>query len=166
METMKLKEARILKARLAKDIEALVDKREQVAVVTIMPEENPRDFIDQTVDELTEKIDAATERLLAVGDAIRRANVGMREMGGEENIAALVERAILLRREASRSEALGRRNPRARKRGGYGADGAQLVDVATYDIAKYAARAKKFLDEAEALSARVDKLDLETTVEV
>ncbi len=166
MEKMNLKEARILKARLAKKIDALVEKRENVAVVTLMPGENPQEFIDITVDELTQKIDECMERLIVVGNAIRCANVGMLDKPQGEDIASMVEKAILLRKEASRCKILGERNPKKRQRGEYGSDGAQLVDVTTYDIGKYANRARELVDKAEVLSARIDRLDIETIVEV
>ena len=111
-------------------------------------------------------IDECMERLIAVGNAIRCANVGMLDKLQGENIASMVERAILLRKEAGRCKILGERNPKRRQRGEYGSDGAQLVDVTTYDIGKYADRAKDLVDKAEALSARIDRLDIETIVEV
>ena len=166
MAKMSLKEARMMKARLGKELDALREKREQVAVVTVMPGEPPEDFIDMTADEVTEKIDACMERLLAVGRVIRRANVGMTGAPTAADIASMVERSILLRREAALCNALGARNPRARERAGYNSDGAHLVQVATYDIRKYAARAVRISGEAEELSAKIDRLDLETTVEV
>ncbi len=166
METINLKDARVLKARLGKELTALTEKRAQVAVVTIMPGENFEEFIDVTADETTEKIDACMERLIAVGRAIRRANSGATDVVSGEDIASMVERSILLRREAKLCAELGARNPRARERGSYGTDGAQLVQVTTYDIKKYAERAARMTQEAEALSAKIDRLDLEITVEV
>ncbi len=167
MEKMSLKDARVLKARLGKNLAALAEKREKVAVVTIMPGENPNDFIDVSVDDLTGKIDSCIEKLLSVGAAIRRANAGMATVSPEtEDIASMVEKSILLRKEASYCKELGERNPKHRERGGYGSDGAQLVDVTvtTYDIAKYAERARKLTSDAEKLSASIDRLDLETMV--
>ena len=167
METMSLKEARVLKARLGKDLSALEEKRAQVAVVTVMPGEDPKEFIDVTADSVTEKIDACMERLLAVGRVVRFANVGAKGAPGGEDIASMVERSILLRREAKLCADLGARNPRARESGGYRSDsGAQLVQVATYDIRKYAERGRRLAQEAEALSAKIDRLDMETTVEI
>lgn len=167
MEKMSLKDARVLKARLGKNLAALAEKREKVAVVTIMPGEDPDDFIDVSVDALTEKIDSCIEKLLSVGAVIRRANVGMATTSPEtEDIASMVERSILLRREASYCKELGEKNPKYRERGRYGSDGAQLVDVTTYDIAKYAERARKLASDAEKLSASIDRLDLETMVDI
>ena len=166
METMSLKDARVLKARLGKELASLAEKRAQVAVVTVIPGENPEDFIDVTADEVTEKIDACMERLIAAGRAIRRANVGMTGAASSKDIASMLERSILLRREAKLCAEMGARNPRTRERGGYGTDGAQLVQVTTYDIRKYAERAARMTQEAEALSTKIDRLDLETTVEV
>ena len=167
MALMTLKDARVLKARLAKELSALAEKRAQVAVVTILPGENPEEFIDVTADSVTEKIDACLEWLMAAGRAIRFANVGRTGADAGEDIASMVERSIFLRREARLCAALGARNPRARESGGYRSDsGAQLVQVATYDIKKYAARARRLAEEAEALSAKIDRLDLETTVEL
>lgn len=167
MEKMSLKDARVLKARLGKNLTALAEKREKVAVVTIMPGENPNDFIDVSVDELTEKIDSCMEELLSVGAAIRRANVGTTAVSSEmEDIASMVEKSILLRREASYCKALGEKNPKYRERGGFGTDGAQLVNVTTYDIAKYAQRARRLTNDAEKLSAIIDRLDIQTMVEI
>ena len=70
-------------------------------VVTIMPSEDPNDFIDVSVDDLTVQIDSCIEKLLAVGTVIRRANVGMATVSTEtEDIASMVEKSILLRRQA------------------------------------------------------------------
>ena len=119
MATMSLKDARVLKARFGKELASLTEKRAQVAVVTIMPGENPEDFIDVTADSLTEKIDDCMERLIAAGRAIRRANVGATGTASGEDIASMVERSILLRREAKLCAEMGARNPRARERGGF-----------------------------------------------
>ena len=167
MEKMSLKDARVLKARLGKNLTTLAEKREKVAVVTIMPGEDPSDFIDVSVDDLTVKIDSCMEKLLSVGAVIRRANVGMEVVSQEaEDIASMVEKSILLRREASYCKMLGEKNPKSRERGRYGSDGAILVDVTTYDIAKYAERSRKLASEAEILSAIIDRLDLETMVDI
>ena len=61
MAQMNLKEARAMKAKLGKELEALVTKREQVAVVKIVIGEDAKDYINVTVDELTEKIDACMD---------------------------------------------------------------------------------------------------------
>ena len=166
METMTLKEARVLKARLGKELDRLIEKRNSVAVVTIMPGENPMEFIDVSVDDVTRKIDDCIEKMIKVGRVIRLANSGTFERNDAHDIATMVERNILLRKEAKHCSALGDRNPRMRENRGYGSDGAQLVNVTTYDIAKYAARAKEITAEAEKLSAEIDRLDLETMVEV
>lgn len=166
MEKISLKDARVLKARLGKELATLWEKREKVAVVTIMPGENPLNFIDVSVDDLSAKIETCMERLLAVGAAIRRANVGMSTASQETDIAFMVEKAILLRKEASYCKLLGEKNPMHRERGRYGSDGAQLLDVTTYDIAKYAERARHLTNESEALSTRMDRLDIETMVEI
>ena len=167
MKKMSLKDARVLKANLGKNLAALVEKRENVAVVTIMPGEDPNDFIDVSVDDLTLKIDACIEQLLSVGTVIRRANVGITAVSPEaEDIASLVEKSILLRKEANYCKALGEKNPKFRERGRYGLEVTQLVNVTTYDIAKYAERARKLTREAENLSANIDRLDLETLVDI
>ena len=167
MKKMSLKDARVLKAHLGKNLAALVEKREKVAVVTIMPGEDPNDFIDVSVDDLTVQIDSCIEKLLAVGTVIRRANVGMATVSTEaEDIASLVEKSILLRREANYCKELGEKNPKCRERGRFGSEVTQLVNVTTYDIAKYAERARKLTSDAEKLSATIDRLDLDTVVDV
>ena len=166
MERMTLKEARVLKARLGKELDRLVEKRNDVGIVTIMPGEDPMEFIDISVDEVTEKIDACIERLVALGSVIRRANAGVKDGSDKADIATLVEKSILLRKEAKHCSSLGNRNPRMRERSGFGSECSQLVNVTTYDIAKYAARARDLNEEAEKLSAEIDRLDIETIVVV
>ena len=167
MKKMSLKDARVLKAHLGKNLAVLVEKREKVAVVTIMPGEDPNDFIDVSVDDLTVQIDSCIEKLLAVGTVIRRANVGMATVSTEtEDIASMVEKSILLRREANYCKELGEKNPKYRDRGRFGSEVTQLVNVTTYDIAKYAERARKLTGDAEKLSASIDRLDLETMVDI
>ncbi len=167
MKKMSLKDARVLKAHLGKHLAALVEKREKVAVVTIMPGEDPNDFIDVSVDDLTVQIDSCIEKLLAVGTVIRRANVGMATISPEsEDVASMVEKSIFLRREANYCKELGEKNPKYRERGRFGSEVTQLVNVTTYDIAKYAERAQKLMRDAENLSASIDRLDLETMVDI
>ncbi len=166
MEKMTLKEARVLKARLGKELDRLVEKRDSVAVVTIMPGEDPMEFIDVTVDEVTKKIDDCIERLIEVGRVIRLANVGATACGKDKDIATMVERTIVLRKEAKCCNVLGSKNPRMRDRSSFRSDCTELVDVTTYNIGKYAERARQLSDEAEKLSTEVDRLDLETIVEV
>ena len=167
MKKMSLKDARVLKAHLGKNLAALVEKREKVAVVTIMPGEDPKEFIDVSVDDLTVQIDSCIEKLLAVGTVIRRANVGMTTVSLEmEDIASMVERSILLRREANSCKELGEKNPKYRERGRFGSEVTPLVNVTTYDIAKYAERARRLADDAEKLSASIDRLDIETMVDI
>ena len=169
MTKMNLKEARAMKARLGKELEALVQKREQVAVVIIAPGESAQDYINVTVDELTEKIDICMEKLMKLGTAIRCANAGTGAQSGEsasEDVGSLVEKVILLRKEAARCKTLGSKNPRERKNEGYmGGGDSSLVHVTTYDIEKYARRGDDIQRKAEELSARIDQLDLSIMVE-
>nr|MBO6295644.1 hypothetical protein [Schwartzia sp. (in: firmicutes)] len=104
MAQMNLKEARAAKARLSKELDALVQKREQVAVVKIAPGEDAQDYINVTVDELTEKIDVCIDKLKKLGAAIRHANAGTADKIAEsvsDDVGSLVEEAILWRKEAT-----------------------------------------------------------------
>ena len=168
MAQMNLKEARAMKAKLGKELEALVTKREQVAVVKIAIGEDAQDYINVTVDELTEKIDACMDKLMKLGTAIRRANAGSTAKGNEstgEDVGSLVEAAILLRKEAALCKTLGSKNPRERKNDGYIGGDSSLVHVTTYDIEKYARRGDDLQRKAEEMSARVDQFDLSIMVE-
>lgn len=78
----------------------------------------------------------------------------------------MVEKSILLRREANYCKELGEKNPKYRDRGRVGSEVTQLVNVTTYDIAKYAERARKLTSDAEKLSATIDRLDLDTVVDI
>lgn len=168
MAQMNLKEARAAKARLSKELDALVQKREQVAVVKIAPGEDAQDYINVTVDELTEKIDVCIDKLKKLGAAIRHANAGTSDKIAEsvsEDVGSLVEEAILWRKEATLCKTLGSKNPRERKSEGYMGGDSSLVYVTTYDIEKYARRGDDLQRRAEEASARVDQLDLTIMVE-
>lgn len=48
----------------------------------------------------------------------------------------------------------------------FGSEVTQLVNVTTYDIAKYAERARKLTGDAEKLLASIDRLNLEAMVDI
>ena len=101
MVQMNLKEARAAKARLGKELDALVQKREQVAVVKIAPGEDAQDYINVTVDELTEKIDVCIDKLKKLGAVVypSEANFILCKFEDVENIwEQLVKKKFLVRR--------------------------------------------------------------------
>ena len=56
MKKVNINSARILKSRLESKLYQLVNKRKEVAVVKILPNENPDDYIDIHIDDITTEI--------------------------------------------------------------------------------------------------------------
>ena len=83
-----------------------------------------------------------------------------------EDIASMVEKSILLRREASHCKALGEKNPKFRERARYGLEATQLVNVTTYDIAKYAERARKLTGRTDLFSAELHEIGLDEGIDL
>ena len=164
MEKMRLKEARAMEARLAEELDALRAWRKRVAVVAILPGENPMDFIGMTVDELTKKIDDCMEKLAAARNVVRHAKIGITRDTGEEDLASMEERAALLMEEAALCQEMGIQNPRSREPAK--SETAQIVNVTTYSIKTYAVRADRLRQKANELAAMAAKLDYETMVEI
>lgn len=161
---MKLKEARLVKSRLSNDIEDLRAKRRRVAVVTIAPGEDFHDYINTTIDVLTQQIEAKLEEYFRISEQIQAANNKVRtnEDGTTFTIAGLVAKNIELRRELKTFKELGARNPRERS-SGYSSSG-DTVNVATYDISAAEQKAAELNELCAQLSARIESLD--NTVDV
>lgn len=162
---MTLKEARAYKAKLMKEINTLYSKRDKVALVSIDPSEDFNDYIDITVDAVTQQIDEVIEKVFRVNQFIHRANSldinGDKRIIGvtanEESINDLLSKAIIYRKEADKCKHFGQQNRRERDR--YNGEG-NLITVATYDIQKYAERGKEMEAKAEAISAKIDEMDI------
>ncbi len=75
---MNLKEARSLQARLKKDLMDLRRQREDVSVVEMLPTEDFHDYINDTPETLSDRIDTTIGKLLAVENCIRIANAAHR----------------------------------------------------------------------------------------
>lgn len=81
---MSLKEARILQARLRKELAELRSQRESVSVVEMLPTEDFHDYINDTPETLSCKIDSTIEKLIAIEDCIRRANTAHLEVSRDD----------------------------------------------------------------------------------
>ena len=75
---MNLKEARILQSRLKKELTELRSQRDSVSVVEMMPTEDFHDYINDTPETLSDRIEITIEKLLAVENCIRIANTAHR----------------------------------------------------------------------------------------
>ena len=166
MKKISLKEGRLTKERLLDELESLQQKRKRIATVNILSGENVRDFIDVTADVLTKQIDACIESIVATGDAVRRGEAGITGVPKDGNMAAFRERAALLLQEAELCKEMGGQTPKLRETEGAGANGVQLVSVATYDIKAYEVRAERLRSEADSLAMRMAQMELETMVEI
>ena len=100
---MNLKEARILQARLKKELAELRSQRDDVSVVEMLPSEDFHDYINDTPEALSERIDNVIDKLIAVEDCICKANTRSMDIPDYpeiHSIGELVARVIQLRQEA------------------------------------------------------------------
>jgi len=152
-----LNEARNIIARLEKTVRELEEKRDNIASVLIAPGEDYHDYINDTVDNISERIIDYNIAINTIHEIIMMANVGEKITfnGKEMSIAAALNLVKQRRRETSQYKKLGKFLPR--KRGtGFG-EKETLVKVATFDIQKYANIAAKMEEENEELSRLIDE---------
>lgn len=152
-----LNEARNIVARLEKTVRDLEEKRDNIASVLIAPGEDYHDYINDTVDNISERIIDYNIAINTIHEIIMMANVGEKISfnGKEMSIAAALNLVKQRRRETSQYKKLGKFLPRKRCTGFGEKD--TLVKVATFDIQKYANIAAKMEEENEELSRLIDE---------
>ena len=164
---MNLKEARILQSRLKKELAELRSQRDSVSVVEMMPTEDFHDYINDTPESLSDRIDSTIEKLVSVEDCIRKANAADRDIPEYPNIHSigeLVARTIQLRQEMKyyRSMAM---KPKREKGSSSFRDVSNTVLVTTIDHELAVQKSKQLTMECERLSLLIEKLDMETEVD-
>ena len=165
---MNLKEARILQARLKKELAELRSQRDSVSVVEMMPTEDFHDYINDTPEDLCEKIDAAIERLIAVEDCIRKANtrqIDMPEHPDIHSVGELVSRVIQIRQEAKYYRSMAGKPKREKASSGYRSvsDGTVRVTTMAHDLA--VEKSRRLTLECEKMSMLIEQIDMETEVD-
>ena len=160
---MTLKAARVMKSRIAKEIDTLRKKREDVATVEISPNENFHSYINTTVADVTQEIESKLSKLFAVEHAIHAANNVPRVIGDRKiSIADLLSETIELRREMREFAELAQRNPRIKTHSRY----YETDVVVTYDIKKAAEKAASLTKKCDEQSFLIDKLDQEIKIDI
>lgn len=159
-----IKEARLQKSQLAKDIQDLRSKRASVAIVEIAPGEDYHDYINTTVEALTEQIEEKLTAYLALNEKIQIANTVVRtnDKGRPFTIAGLITKSLELRKELKRFKELAAKNPRQRTTSYSGTS--DTISVATYDIEKAGEKAKALTEQCNSLSYLIDTLDNTTQI--
>ena len=165
---MNLKEARILQARLKKELAELRSQREEVSVVEMLPTEDFHDYINDTPEDLCEKIDATIDKLIAVEDCIRKANtqqLDIPEYPEIHSIGELVARVIQLRQEAKYYRSMAAKPKREKASSGFRSvsDGTVMVTTIAHDLA--VEKSRQLTLACEKMSLLIEKLDMETEVD-
>ena len=165
---MNLKEARILQARLKKELAELRSQRDSVSVVEMMPTEDFHDYINETPEDLCEKIDSVIDKLIAVEDCIRKANtkqLNISEYPEIQSIGELVARLIQLRQEAKYYRSMAAKPKREKASSGFRSvsDGTVMVTTIAHDLA--VERSQQLTMECEKMSLLIEKIDMETEVD-
>ena len=165
---MNLKEARILQARLKKELAELRSQRDSASVVEMMPTEDFHDYINETPEDLCEKIDSVIDKLIAVEDCIRKANtkqLNISEYPEIQSIGELVARLIQLRQEAKYYRSMAAKPKREKASSGFRSvsDGTVMVTTIAHDLA--VERSQQLTMECEKMSLLIEKIDMETEVD-
>ena len=163
---MNLNDLRILKARLEKEVFQLIKQRDEVSVVLISPGENCEDYIDKTVDELTDEIAKYNLALVMINDVLTKANVDAIVVFNniKYTLANALYKVKQCRQEATKLENFGKKLPR-RRDSSYG-NNANVVYVATYNIKAYEEYAKKLKNENDEISRLIDEVNQKYIVEL
>ena len=164
---MNLKEMRILQARLKKELAELRSQRDSVSVVEMLSTEDFHDYINDTPEALSERIDAVIEKLIAVEDCIRKANtkyMDIPEYPGIHSIGELVARVIQLRQEAKYYRSMAAK-PKREKVSGFRNSSDNTVSVTTINHDFAVGKSNQLILECEKMSLLIEKLDMETEVD-
>lgn len=165
---MKLKEARILQARLKKELAELRSQRDDVSVVEMLATEDFHDYINDTPEALCVRIDVVIDKLIAVEDCIRRANTQQREITGYpgiHSVGELVARVIQLRQEAKYYRSMAAKPKREKSSSGYRGTSDNTVMVTTISHELAVEKSQKLTLECERMSLLIEKIDMETEVD-
>lgn len=165
---MNLKEARILQARLKKELAELRSQREDVSVVEMLPSEDFHDYINDTPEALSERIDTVIDKLIAVEDCIRKANTRPMDIPDYpeiHSIGELVARVIQLRQEAKYYRSMAAKPKREKAASGFGGSSDGTVRVTTISHELAVEKSQKLTLECEKMSLLIEKIDMETEVD-
>ena len=148
---MNLKEVRSLQARLKKDLMELRRQRENVSVVEMLPTEDFHDYINDTPETLSDRIEITIEKLLAVENCIRIANTAHREIPDYPELHSIGELAAKPKREKSSSSFRST------------SDNTVRVTTINHDLA--VEKSNQLTLQCEKMSLLIEKIDMETEVD-
>ena len=158
-----LSDLRMRAARLGQELHNLRHQRQQSAVVTIAPGENPADYVATSVDELNARIGELLKRVVALNYIIATENVKMREVDGTQtSMSVLLQTNKELRQEMMFMQRHANNMPRSRS---FMAKN-DLVNVATFAPSEAAVVAKDLKEQCAINSLLIDRLDQEVMVTV
>ena len=163
---MNLKEARLLQSRMKQELSELRTQRERVSVVEMLPEEDFHDYINDTPEDLSERIDTLIEKILSVESGIRRANSAPMDIPDYPEIKSLGElvgKVIQLRQEAKYYRNMAAKPKREKPSGYNSSDTTVLVTTIDHDWA--VERSDTLTLECEKMSLLIEKLDLSVEVD-
>lgn len=160
---MSLGDLRMRTARMGQELRDLRHQRQQAAVVTIAPGENPDDYVATSVDELNARIGELFKRVVTLNCIIAAENIKTREVDGTQtSITVLLQTNKELRQEMMFMQRHANVRPRERSLMARN----DLVNVATFAPKEAAVLAKDLKEQCAANSLLIDKLDQEVMVDV
>ncbi len=165
---MNLKEVRSLQARLKKDLMELRRQRENVSVVEMLPTEDFHDYINDTPETLSDRIEITIEKLLAVENCIRIANTAHREIPDYpelHSIGELVAKVIQLRQEAKYYTSMAAKPKREKSSSSFRSTSDNTVRVTTINHDLAVEKSNQLTLQCEKMSLLIEKIDMETEVD-
>ena len=165
---MNLKEARIFQSRLKKELTELRSQRNSVSVVEMMPTEDFHDYINDTPESLSDRIETTIEKLLAVENCIRIANTAYREIPDYpdlHSIGELVAKVIQLRQEAKYYTSMAAKPKREKSSSSFRSTSDNTVRVTTINHDLAVEKSNQLTLQCEKMSLLIEKIDMETEVD-
>lgn len=165
---MNLKEARILQSHLKKELTELRSQRNSVSVVEMMPTEDFHDYINDTPESLSDRIETTIEKLLAVENCIRIANTAYREIPDYpdlHSIGELVAKVIQLRQEAKYYTSMAAKPKREKSSSSFRSTSDNTVRVTTINHDLAVEKSNQLTLQCEKMSLLIEKIDMETEVD-
>ena len=163
---MTINDVRILKSRVENELHNLMSKREAVKEVTMAPNEDWHDYIDETVDELTKKILEYIDASCYLQDIISTANISKAYVefeGKKYTLSSALYTVKMRRREAMAYQRMGAGEKRHRLAFN---NNNNLVKVATYDINKFKELGQKLNMNNDEFSKAIDIVNSEVLLDI
>ena len=162
MKKVNINSARILKSRLESKLYQLVNKRKEVAVVKILPNENPDDYIDIHIEDITTEINKYIDMIVKLDSKIMEAN-NSKAVHFDGDVLTIVDALFLAQKQRSETNELLKLSKY--KKRSHDECNPNLIIVTSYDPERYIDIVAEQQEKNERLSSAIDNANNDTFIE-